>query len=134
MRPGDIVMVDWRDALPGSGEPNKRRLAVVVGSPRFFGTGLPFEIVVPLTGESALAIAGAATVIEPTDDNGCAKRSYALSWNVQSVPHARLTATPSRITRAELTDIRDQISTCVDRDTTRERTPTVRESGRDPRP
>jgi mRNA-degrading endonuclease toxin of MazEF toxin-antitoxin module len=69
MRPGDIVTVDWRDALPGSGEPNKRRPAVVVSSPRFFGTGLPYEIVVPLTGEATLAIAGATTVIEPTREN-----------------------------------------------------------------
>jgi mRNA-degrading endonuclease toxin of MazEF toxin-antitoxin module len=106
-------MVDWRDALPGAGEPNKRRPAVVVSSPRFFGTGLPFEIVVPLTGESALAIAGASTVIEPTSDNGCTKRSYALAWNVQTVPHARLTDTPSYITDDELGDIRAQISYLV---------------------
>jgi mRNA-degrading endonuclease toxin of MazEF toxin-antitoxin module len=42
VKPGRIVMVDWRDALPGAGEPDKRRPAIVVSSPRFFGTGLPF--------------------------------------------------------------------------------------------
>jgi mRNA-degrading endonuclease toxin of MazEF toxin-antitoxin module len=101
MKPGRIVMVASRPA-------------VVVSSPRFFGTGLPFEIVVPLTGESALAIAGASTVIEPSSVNGCTKRSYALAWNVQTVPHARLTETPSFITEDELADIRAQIRSAVD--------------------
>jgi mRNA-degrading endonuclease toxin of MazEF toxin-antitoxin module len=113
VKAGRIVMVDWRDALPGTGEPNKRRPAIVVSSSRFFGTGLPFEIVVPLTAEAALAIAGAATVIEPSPENGCTKRSYALAWNVQTVPHARLTKTSSRITEEELGDIRAQIAGCV---------------------
>lgn len=107
-------MVDWRDALPGAGEPNKRRPAIIVSSPRFFGTGLPFEILVPLTGEAALAIAGASTVIEPSAENGCTKRSFALAWNVQTVPHARLTETASRITAEELGDIRAQIRAAVE--------------------
>lgn len=107
-------MVDWRDALSGAGEPNKRRPAIVVSSPRFFGTGLPFEIVVPLTGESALAIAGASTTIEPTAENGCTKRSYALAWNVQTVAHARLTETSSYVAENELGDIRAQIRAAVD--------------------
>ena len=114
MKPGQIVMVDWRDALPGAGEPNKRRPAIVVSSPRFFATGLPLEIVVPLTGESALAIAGVSTVIEPTAENGCTKRSYALAWNVQTAPHARLTETSSHINADELRDIRAQICSAVD--------------------
>lgn len=114
MKPGRIVLVDWRDALPGAGEPNKRRPAIVVSSPRFFGTGLPFEIVVPLTGESPLGIAGVSTVIEPTAENGCTKRSYALAWNVQTVPHARLTETSSYVTADELGDIREQIRSAVE--------------------
>jgi mRNA interferase MazF len=107
-------MVDWRDALPGAGERNKRRPAIVVSSPRYFGSGLPFEIVVPLTGESALAIAGVSTVIEPTAENGCTKRSYALAWNVQTVPHTRVTATSSHISEDELGDIRAQIRSAVE--------------------
>jgi mRNA-degrading endonuclease toxin of MazEF toxin-antitoxin module len=114
VKPGQIVMVDWRDALPAAGEPNKRRPAIVVSSPCFFGTGLPFEIVVPLTGESALAIAGASTIIEPTTGNGCTKRSYALAWNVQTVPHARITETSSHISEDELSDIRAQIRSAVE--------------------
>jgi mRNA-degrading endonuclease toxin of MazEF toxin-antitoxin module len=114
VKPGRIVMVDLRDALLGAGEPNKRRPAIIVSSRRFFGTGLPFEIVVPLTGESALAIAGASTVIEPTVENGCTKRSFALGWNVQTVPHARLTETSSYVTEDELGDIRAQIRSAVE--------------------
>lgn len=104
-------MVDWPDALPG--EPNKRRPAVVVGSPTFFGSGLPFEVVVPLTGEPALAIAGATTVIEPSPENGCTKRSFALAWSVQTVAHARIRATGSRVTAEQLADLRSQITRVV---------------------
>jgi mRNA-degrading endonuclease toxin of MazEF toxin-antitoxin module len=107
-------MVDWRDALPGTGEPNKRRPAIVVSSPRLFRTGVPFEIVVPLSGKSNLALAGGFTVIDPTPENGCTKRSYALSWNVRTVPHARLTETPSYVTGSELSDIRAQIRFAVE--------------------
>jgi mRNA-degrading endonuclease toxin of MazEF toxin-antitoxin module len=110
---GRIVAVDWRDALPGSGEPNKVRPGIIVGSPRFFGSGLPFEIVVPLSGEPELAIVGASVLISPTPENGCTKPCYALAWNVQTVPHARLTETPSRVTSTELADIRAQIAACV---------------------
>ena len=113
MTPGQIVAVDWRDALPGSGEP-KQQPGVIVGSPRFFGSGLPFELVVPLTGEAALAIAGASMLIAPTRENGCTKPSYALAWNVQSVPHARLTETPSCVTGDELASIRAQINACIE--------------------
>jgi mRNA-degrading endonuclease toxin of MazEF toxin-antitoxin module len=114
VKPGQIVMVDWRDALPGAGEPNKRRPAIVVGSPTYFGAGLPFEIVVPLTGESALAVAGASTPIEPTAANGCTQRCYALAWSVQTAPHARVTQTESHITAEELADIRSQIRSAID--------------------
>ncbi len=114
MTPGQIVKVDWRDALTGSGEPNKQRPAIIVGSSRFFGSGLPFEIVVPLTSEAALSIPGASVQIPPRPENGCTKPTYALAWNVQSVPHARLSETPSRITADELTAIRLRIASCVD--------------------
>ncbi len=113
MTPGEIVTVNWRDALLGSGEPNKQRPGVIVGSPRFFGSVLPFEIVVPLTGEAELAIAGASVSISPTPENGCTKPSFALAWNVQCVPHTRLTVTRSRITAAELASIRTQVASCV---------------------
>ncbi|HEV3156589.1 MAG TPA: type II toxin-antitoxin system PemK/MazF family toxin [Candidatus Baltobacteraceae bacterium] len=114
MTAGSIVTVDWRDAFPGSGEPNKLRPGIVVSSPRFFGSGLPFEIIVPLTGEAELAITGASVLITPTPKNGCTKPCYALAWNVQAVPHVRLTETPSSITIAELARIRELIAACID--------------------
>jgi len=113
VKAGDIVAVDWRDALPGSGEANKARPAIVVSASQFFGSGLPFEIVVPLTGEAALAIPGASLRIDPTAQNGCTKPSYALAWNVQSVPHLRLRKTPSRVTSEQLAEIRAQVAACV---------------------
>ena len=114
MTAGQIVQVDWRDALSGSGEPNKRRPGIVVGSPRIFGSGLPFEIVVPLTGEKTLAIAGASLPIAPTPNNGCTKLCFALSWCVQAVPHTRIRETPSRVNDEELRAIRLQIGSCVE--------------------
>ncbi|MDQ2909104.1 MAG: type II toxin-antitoxin system PemK/MazF family toxin [Candidatus Eremiobacteraeota bacterium] len=113
MTPGQIVKVNWRDALSASGEPNKQRPGIIAGSPRVFGSGLPFEIVVPLTGEAALAIDGASVSIPPTPENGCTKPSYALAWNVQCVSHARLAETPSHVTAAELAAIRSRITACI---------------------
>ncbi len=113
MKGGQIVLVDWRDALPGSAEPSKHRPGVVVGSPDFFDGTLPVEIVVPLTGERALAVPGGAILIPPTADNGCTKTSFALAWNVQTVPHARLSETRSSITDDQLRAIRRQIADCV---------------------
>ena len=113
MTAGSVVLVDWGDALTKSGEPNKRRPGIVVSSPRFFGTGLPFEIVIPMTSTIELAIAGASVAIPPTPTNGCTKLCYALSWSIQTVPHRRLMQTASRITPEQLAEIRGQIASCV---------------------
>jgi mRNA interferase MazF len=110
---GQIVVVDWRDALPGSGEPNKARPAIVVGSAALSEANLPFEIVVPLTGEERLAIAGASLKIAPTKENGCTKACYALAWCVQTVPHARIVETSARVTPEQLHSIRAQIANCI---------------------
>jgi mRNA-degrading endonuclease toxin of MazEF toxin-antitoxin module len=110
---GQIVAVDWRDALPGSGEPNKLRPGIIVGSERYFSGDLPFAIVVPLTSRADMAIPGASTLIEPAPENGCAKPCFALAWNVQAVPHARIAATPSHINADELRQLRTQIADCV---------------------
>ena len=113
MKAGQIVLVDWRDALRSSGEPNKRRPGIIVGSAKFFESKLPFELVVPLTGQSALAIAEASLPIDPTPENGCTKRCYALAWNVQTVPHQRVTETPSHISAGDLARLRSTIAACV---------------------
>jgi mRNA interferase MazF len=113
MKAGQIVTVDWRDAIAGSREPNKRRPGIVVSSTLFFSSGMDVEIVVPLTGLADLAIDWASTFIKPTTQNGCTKPCYALAWNVQSVPRARLKETSSSITDDELRQIRAQIASCV---------------------
>jgi beta-lactamase class C len=102
----------WRDALTKSGEPNRTRPGIVVSAPGFYDA-LPFELVVPLTGSENMALEEASVRIDPTLENGCAKASYALSWNVQCVVHARLTETMSLITDEELERICKQIASCV---------------------
>lgn len=115
MTPGSIVIVDWRDALPGSGEPNKQRPAVVVGHGDFFDEEFGFLMVVPLTGDIPLRIAGATVEIAPTEANHCSKRCYALAWNVQTVPKPRVRATEARVTKAQLEELRDQIARLIER-------------------
>lgn len=115
MTPGSIVVVDWRDALPESGEPSKQRPAVVVGRGDLFHGDFGYLLVVPLTGDAAMCIAEASVEVPPTRENYCSKRCYALSWNVQSVPKRRVRATEARVTTAELKAIRDQIARLVER-------------------
>lgn len=115
MTPGSIVVVDWRDALPESGEPNKQRPGVVVGRSDFFDDKFGFVVVVPLTGDVPLRIAGATVEIAPTEENRCSKRCYALAWNVQTVPKRRVRATEARVTIAQLEELRDQIARLVER-------------------
>ena len=119
MRAGQIVIIDWRDALAESDEPNKSRPAVIVSAPPTFGTKLRFELVVPLTGEAAFALPNAALGIAPTAENGCTKPSVAVSWSVQAVPHSRIVReTPSRVTDEQLAVIRHQIARCIGIDAT----------------
>lgn len=115
MIPGDIVVVDWRDALPGSGEPGKQRPAVVVGRGDLFHGEFAYVLVAPLTGDSGLRVAEASVEIAPTKENHCSKRCYALSWNVQTVPKQRVRVTEARVTATQLQAIRDQIARLVER-------------------
>lgn len=115
MTPGSIVVVDWRDALPESGEPSKQRPAVVVGRGDLFHGDFGYLLVVPLTGDAAMCIAEASVEVPPTRENYCSKRCYALSWNVQTVPKRRVRATEARVTTVELKTIRDQIARLVER-------------------
>lgn len=115
MRPGSIVVVDWRDALPGSGEPGKQRPAIVVGRGDLFHSKFGFLVVVPLTGDAALTVSEASLEITPTKDNHCTKPCFALSWNVQTVPKQRVRDTEARITPAQLEAVRDQIARLVER-------------------
>ncbi len=108
---GQIVVVDWRDGLPK--EPNKLRPAVVVEDRELFDALYPNAILVPLTEDDRLAIPELSVVIEPSPENGCSKRSHALAHCVATTSMARITATPSRITPAQLDDIRRRIGLSI---------------------
>lgn len=106
---GAIVIADWRgDALPK--EPNKSRLAVVVEDDALFGRHYPNVILVPLSDDAELAIPGLSEPIEPTPENGCTKRCFALAPFVACTSAARVRPTPSRITAEQLARIRRQVA------------------------
>jgi hypothetical protein len=109
--PGQIVLVDWRDALPK--EPNKLRPAVVVEDGGLFGPSYPNVILVPLSDDSDFAMGDLSLVIEPTPENGCTKRCYALSHCVTTNSMSRVTPTRSRILREQLAIIRHQIAVAI---------------------
>lgn len=108
---GEIVLADWRDALPK--EPNKRRPAIVVDDDDLFGPGYPNVILVPISDDAALAIPDLSVIIEPTSENGCVKRSYALSHCLAATSKSRIARTQSRITQDQLNTIRRQIAVAV---------------------
>lgn len=110
-RAGDIVLADWRDALPK--EPNKLRPAVVVEDDGLFVPAYRNLILVPLTDDGALAIADLSVAIAPTAENGCTKPCWAVSHLVAVTSKARVRATDSRITRAQLAEIRRQIALAI---------------------
>ena len=110
--PGAIVVVDWRGgALPR--EPNKRWPAVVVEDTGLFDPDYPNVIVVPLTGDARLAIPGLSTAIDPTPENGCESRCYALAPSVTAVSARRVAATESRVSAEDLADIRRRIAEAI---------------------
>lgn len=108
---GQIVVVDWRDALPK--EPNKLRPAIVVEDDRLFDPAYPNVILVPLTEDERLAIPELSLAIDPTPQNGCPKRCHALSHCVATTSATRVRATPSRVTDQQLRVIRRQIALAV---------------------
>jgi mRNA interferase MazF len=90
---GQIVVVDWRDALPK--EPNKLRPAVVVEDESLFDPAYPNVILVPLSEDQRLAIPDLSVAIDPTPENGCSR------------------PTASRITESQLLAIRGQIALAI---------------------
>lgn len=108
---GDIVIADWRDALPK--EANKLRTAIVIDGDDLFGPGYPNVILVPLSDDGELAIPDLSLIIEPTPENGCTKRSYALSHCLAATSKERLSPTPSQITQDQLTMIRRQVAVAI---------------------
>jgi mRNA interferase MazF len=107
-RAAQIVLVDWRDALPK--EPNKLRPAVVVEDDMLFDPSFPNVIVVPLSEDHALAPPELLVPIDPTPENGCTKRCYALSSYIATTSIHRVRPTESRIMPEQLRAIRRQIA------------------------
>jgi mRNA interferase MazF len=108
---GHIVVADWRDALPK--EPKKLRPAVVVEDETLFDPAYPSVILVPLTEDQRLAIPDLSVAIDPTPQNGCIKRCYALSHCVAATSAKRVRPTSSRISADELSAIRRQIALAI---------------------
>jgi mRNA-degrading endonuclease toxin of MazEF toxin-antitoxin module len=104
---GDIVLVDWRDAMPK--EANKHRPAIVVEDSELFDDTYPNVLLVPLTDDEKLAFSQFSVVIEPSRENGCSKRSYALSHVITATSRRRTRTTPSRISSDQLRQIRRYI-------------------------
>ena len=108
LQAGQIVIVDWRDALPK--EPNKQRPAVVVEDSDLFDPAYPDVLLVPLADDPRLAIPDLALAILPTAENGCSKPCYALAHHVTATSKHRVTATASTISPVQLTQIRKLIA------------------------
>jgi mRNA-degrading endonuclease toxin of MazEF toxin-antitoxin module len=107
---GEIVLADWRDALPK--EPNKLRPAVVVEDNRLFAPGYQNVILVPLSDDD-MDVPDLSLAIDPTPENGCTKRCYALSFCVTTNSVGRVRNTGSRITPDQLAEIRRQIGFAI---------------------
>jgi mRNA interferase MazF len=108
---GQIVLVDWRDVLPK--EPNKLRPAIVVEDEQGFADDYPNVILVPLSGDRLAAPPEFALPIDPTPENGCVARCYALSCSVTTASMRRVRTTGSRILPAQLDAIRHQIAVAI---------------------
>ena len=111
LRAGQIVLVDWRGALPK--EPNKLRPAVVVEDDEGFDDSYPNVILVPLSGDALAAPREFTLAIDPTPENGCTARSYALSCSVTTASVLRVRPTDSRILPDQLRVIRHQIAMAI---------------------
>jgi len=109
---GDIVIVDWRGgALPK--EPNSLRPAIVVGDETLFAPDYPNILVVPLTSDVGIAMPSLSVTIDPTPENGCARRCFALATFVTSVSTRRVRTTASRVGPDQLAAIRGQIAVAI---------------------
>jgi mRNA interferase MazF len=108
---GQIVLVDWRDALPK--EPNKLRPAIVVEDGELFGSSYPNVILVPLSEDRKLAPLDLLLPIDPTPENGCTKRCYALSCYPATTSMQRVRPTESCILPEQLEIIRRQIALAI---------------------
>jgi mRNA-degrading endonuclease toxin of MazEF toxin-antitoxin module len=75
-----------------------------------FDPSYPNVMLVPLAEDPHLAIMDLSVEIQPTPENGCTKASYALAHHVTTTSKRRITETPSRVTDAQLAEIRRLIA------------------------
>ncbi len=109
---GQIVIVDWRDALPS--ESNKIRPAIVVEDTDLFAEAFPNVILVPLTEHPSFAISKLSVPIDPTPENGCPTRCYAVAHSITATSKRRVQrVTDSRITADQLREIRLQCAESI---------------------
>jgi len=104
-------LVDWRDALPR--EPNKLRPAIVVEDSELFDASYPNLILVPISEDRDLASPDLSVDIDPTRENGCSRRCYALSSYLAATSKRRVRPTDSRILPEQLEIIRHQIALAI---------------------
>ena len=78
-----------------------------------FAPAYPNAILVPLTEDATLVIPDLSVAITPSAENGCRKVCWAAAHLAATTSKARLRATPSRITAAELAAIRRQIAFAI---------------------
>jgi mRNA interferase MazF len=95
---------------PEAQEVYKLRPAIIVEDHALFGPSYPNLILVPISEDAGFAAPELSLVIDPTPENGCAKRSYALSHCVTTNSKQRVRPTQSRILPEQLRIIRRQIS------------------------
>ena len=107
LRAGQIVIADWRDALPK--EANRLRPAIVVEDSELFDPAYPNVVLVPITEDARLGIADLSVPILPSAENGCTKPCFALATHVTAMPKARVKPTGSAITPEQLAAIRARI-------------------------
>jgi len=108
---GQIVVADWRDALPK--EANKLRPSVVIEDADLFSPVYPNVILVPLTEDAGMVLPELSVQIDPTPENGCTKTCYAVSPLVAGTSKLRVRPTQSRITPEQLARIRRQVATAI---------------------
>jgi len=110
---GQILIINLRDALPN--EPGKRaHPCVLIENRQIFGDEYANIIVVPLTHDRKASFSILTTTIDPTPENGCVVRSYAISGHVTSTSRLRIVrATDSRITDEQVANIRAQVALAI---------------------
>jgi len=113
VKAGEIVLVDWRDAV--GAEANRAGRPAVVISDDVIAPAHPGSVVlVPMTSKRDAAIAGLVVALEPTAANGCAVRSYLLAHLVTATAVPRIKSRPgTSIEPRQLDELREAVALCI---------------------